>query len=137
MLVVVLAIAVLFAIGIVTAVTRGEGLSESELRFSTPLTPEEIRARGVPVLLPLMAHHGYALREVDGDDLAIFRRLHRPRWTFYALAVSWPLGLLALTRRLWLDVAVRIETSDSGCVVVVEGEMTGALRRAVRASFEE
>lgn len=127
----------LFAIGVVTTATRGESLGEVELRFSTPLSAQEIRDRGTGVLLPVMAHHGYALQEVDGDDLAIFVRVHRPRWTFYAAALAWPVGLLALARRIALRAAIRIERADEGSVVVVEGELTAALRHAIRDTFEE
>lgn len=128
------------AAGIVAAIiaylTHGQGLVEAEMRFTTPLEADEVRARGAGVLLPLMAHHQFALRELDGGDLAIFQRMYRPRWTYYVAVLLWPIGLLALYRRIWIQAAVRIESGPEGSVVVVEGELTNALHDALRDSFE-
>lgn len=123
------------AVAIIAYLTHSQGLVEVEMKFTTPLTAAEVRQQGTAVLLPLMAHHQFALREVDGD-LAIFQRLHRPRWTFYVAALLWPVGLLALYRRIWIRTAVRIGPAPEGSVVIVEGEMTLALREALRDSFE-
>ena len=126
--------ALLAIIVAVTLATRGSALRDVEMRFSSPLRPDELRDEALSDLLSVMADEEFALAGVDGATLT-FRRYDRPRWTFYVATVFWPLGLVALLRRRRIGMTVRVAATDEGSAIVAAGTMTRRLNARLRDFF--
>jgi hypothetical protein len=126
---------------VVTLLTRGSALLDAEMRFSSPLPPDRLRAEALRDLLALMAGEEYALSDA-GDGALTFGKRQRPRWSYYVAALSWPLGpllwlvgLLALRRHRTLTVTVAATESGGGSAIVASGTMTQRLHDRLRDFF--
>ncbi len=127
---------------VVTLLSRGSVLLDVEMRFSSPLSPAQLREEALDDLLGLMAREEYALASVAGEELTFIKRQH-PRWTFYVAALTWPfgpllwiVGLLVLRRRRTVSLAVRAVAGEGGgSAIVAEGTVTRRLQEALRGFF--
>ena len=135
LLVVLVSIGAILAIAAIVAfATRGSTLRDVEMRFSSPLAPEDLRDEALNGLLAIMAVEEYALAAVDGGHLT-FQRHHRPGWTIWLAVTFGAPGWLALLRRKWVYVTVAVAEAAQGSAIVAAGTMTLRLQQRLRGFF--